>query len=68
MYLGCAPPNTPPCSQRGALIYARRPEDSRRCQKGIGLPKKSEFQNTRVMSILTQTVNVNSDTDSECKF
>ncbi len=48
MYLGCAPPNTPPCSQRGALIYARRPEDSRRCQKGIGLPKITEFQKTRV--------------------
>ena len=26
MYLGGAPPNMPPCSQWGALIYASRPQ------------------------------------------
>ncbi len=49
MYLGGAPPNMPPCSQWGALIYAGTPGYSRRCQKGTGLPKMSEVQNTRVM-------------------
>ena len=37
-YLGGAPPNTPPCSQWGALIYAGTPGDSKRCQKGTWLP------------------------------
>ena len=39
MYLGGVPPNTPPYSQWGALIYAGTAGDSRRCQKGTGLPK-----------------------------
>ena len=38
MYLGGVPPNTPPYSQWGALIYAGTAGDSRRCQKGTGLP------------------------------